>query len=308
MGWQDVGKNAGGKDFLKIADREKVVIHVLGENVGGPAEPKSFYQYFNQTLNRGIVVPDSYTGQVERRMQHAFLIWSFRDGAPRVWAMGNNLAAQIKGLYDAYDGSLESVDITVTRQGTGKTTKYILAPKPTQFDASVLEGVTLPDLDATFAEGTEQDIENLKNGIAPDENNDAPADNGQQAEPPAEEPPAEDAPTGDAPADDDEAALQAQLAAIQAKKKAAAANNGKSTGTTATLEKPKAGTQTKTGAAAVGDPRIALVRQITHAFATNAKYKTATARVNAIKTVAKGKTTLSQLTIAELTTLKGKIK
>lgn len=298
MGWNDVGMSAGGKDFLKLADREKVLIHVLGEEVGGPAEPKSFFQFFNQTVQRGIVVPDTYTGAVDKRAQHAFIVWSYRDESPKIWAMGNKLAAQIKGLLDSYDGSLATVDILVTRQGSGKQTSYILAPKPTKFEDALVDGVTLPDLDVAFADGTDEDIENLKQGIVPEG-----AAEPVEAEAGAEggDGSAEDAGTGaEGGAAEDETDEQREFREFkeaQAAKKASAAGKGG----TATKAAPAKG-------AVAGDPRIALVKFITHAFANSPKYKTPTARMAAIKGVAKGKTTLSQLSVAELTILKGKIK
>lgn len=293
MGWQDVGRSAGSKDFLKLADREKVTVHVLGEEVGGPAEPKSFFQYFNTTVQRGIVVPDSYEGTVEKRMQHAFIVWSYRDEAAKLWVMGNKLAAQVKGLLESYDGSLATVDIIITRQGAGKSTTYVLAPKqPTKFDDALLENVVLPDLEVVFAEGTAEDIDNLKQGIVPEG-----AAEPTEVEATAEvQPEAVEEPAAEAEPEDEEAALEAKMAALKAKKAATA-------GKTATVTKaaPAKGVQT-------GDPRIQLVKQITQAFATSAKYKTPTARMTAIKAIARGKTTLSQLSVAELTILKGKIK
>lgn len=295
MGWNDVGMSAGGKDYLKLTDKEKVKLHIIGESLGGPAEPKSFYQFFNQTVNRGAVIGDDYTGQVDKRAQHAFVVWSFRDNAFKIWAMGNKLAAQIKGLMEAYDGSLDTVDIILQRSGTGKTTTYIPTAVPTKFDDSMIEGQTIPDLEIVLAPGSEEEIENLKNGIVTD-SDDAPAedvDADATTETAAEETEAEA--VAEEP-EDEEAALVAQMAALKAKKAAAAGKGG-----TATKAAPAKGVS-------VGDPRLQLVKQITHAFAANAKYKTPTARMAAIKSIAKGKTTLSQLSVAELTILKGKIK
>jgi hypothetical protein len=307
MGWNDVGMSAGGKDIMKWKPQEKVVLHVISE------EPKSFYQFFNQTIQRGVVLPDGFKDpEIKARAQHAFVVWSYRDEAPKIWILGNRVAAQLKGIFDSYDGTLDGIDLTVTRNGDGKETTYILVPKPSKFDQAKLEGVELPDLEVSFAANTEEEIENLKNGIAPggdEEGGVPPADDGDGAAP-AEEPPAEEETTpaeGTAPEDaspaeepeDEEAQLAAQLAALKAKKAAAAkVAAGKPAPGKPAVGKP---------AATVGDPRIALVKTITHKFATNAKFKTPAARMAAIKGVAKGKTTLSQLSVQELQALSKKL-
>jgi hypothetical protein len=316
MGWNDVGMGAGGKSILKLENREKRKVHVIGEEAGGPAEPKSFFQYFNQKVQRGCVVGDDYTGQVDKRAQHALLVWDYTDESVKIWLMGNQLAAQVKGLFDSYENTLAGIDILITRVGEGKKTKYVLAPQvPSKFDAGVLEGVDLPDLDEKFAPASEEEIEQLKQGIVADSDDagDAGAEEAAGTEEAAgEEAPAEEAgaeasddTTEDAGAGevDEEAELERQLAAAKAKK-LAAAKAGAGKGGTATATKP---TTAAPGKPATGDPRIALVKSITHKFATNAKYKTPAARMTAIKGVAKGKTTLSQLSVAELTLLSKKL-
>lgn len=300
--WGDVGMSAGGGGHMKLENGESVKLHVLGEAEGAPAEPKSYFQYFNNAVQRGVVLPEGFKdSSIKAAAKHSVLVWSFKDEAVRIWSMGNTVAAQLKGVMEGYDNGLADCDITLKRVGADKKTKYILTPKnPSVFDASVLEGVELPDLETIFAANTEEEVEGLKDGIVPD--NDGTADAASDEETVAAEAQAaadaEAAGEEVAPEDDeDEAAkLEAQLAALKAKKTAKAAPP--KVAPKAAAPKPQA----------AGDPRMALVKAITHSFATNAKYKTPAARIAVIKAVTKTKTTLSACTLPELQTLSKKIK
>ncbi len=310
MGWNEVGMSAGGGGHLKLENGESVKIHVLGEAEGAAAEPKSYFSYFNNAVQRGVVLPEGFKdSSLRASAKHSVLVWSFKEEAVRIWSMGNTVAAQLKGIMEGYDGSLADCDITLKRVGADKKTKYILTPKnPSVFDASVLDGVELPDLEVVFAANTEDEIEGLKNGIVPDGDGGTPADaNAEEtaaaeaaavAEAEAEGVAAEETPADDAGEVDEAAELQAKLDALKAKKAAA-------TKPAAAKAAPKAAAPK---ASAAGDPRLALVKLITHAFATNAKYKTPAARIAIIKQVTKSKTTLSSCTLPELTLLKSKIK
>lgn len=263
MGWNDVGMNAGGADFLKIEPGQSVLVHVLSD------EPVSFFQYYNQDVQRGLVVPPGFKdSSIKLRAQHAVLVWSFKDEAVKIWAMGNRLATQVKGIMDTYDGSLSTVDINLKRNGTGKDTTYIPTPKPTTFDQALIDGVELPVLEEVFAPGSEEDIENLKNGIVPQREDDEVASG-----------------SGD---------------------ESAGESAGATTATVTRTAPAKATAPAKTASPA--DQRLALVKQVTQLFATNAKYKTPAARLTLIKSIAKGKTTLSQLSVPELQTLVKKAK
>lgn len=284
MAWNDVGMNAGGADFMKFESGKTKKVHVLGEAEGAPSEPKSFFQYYNQDVQRGVVVPRGYKDpSIKIRAQHAFLVWSFEDEAVKVWAVGNRVAQSLKGTLEAYEGSFATIDLMVKRNGQGLETTYIITPKPTEFDASVIEGVELPDLETLFAENTPEEIEDLKNGIVP--SSDGAAEGAEET--PAEESPAEE----ETPADD------------------SAEDTGGGTATmTRTATKPTATKAPAKPAAPATDPRIKLVKDITAKFAKSAKYKTPVARTALIKQVSKGKTALTQLSVAELTKLNGLIK
>lgn len=280
--WNDVGMNSGGADFLKPVAGQLMKVHVLGEAEGAPAEPKSFFQYFNQDVQRGVVVPRGHKdATIKVRAQHAILVWSFADETVKVWAVGNRVAAALKGIMETYDGSFSTVDLTIKRSGAGLDTVYQVTPKPTEFDASVLEGVEIPDLETLFAENTEEEIENLKNGIVPTREESAGDEN---------------ASTGEAPAGetDDERELREF-------KEAQAAKKAKMAGVKPAPTKPAPGKPS-------ADPRITLVKAITAKFMANAKYKTPVARTTLIKSVAKGKTALTQLSVPELQKLSGLIK
>jgi hypothetical protein len=269
MAWKDVGMNAGGADFMKFESGKSVKVHILGEAEGAPAEPKSFFQYYNQDVQRGIVVPAGYKDpSIKIRAQHAFLVYSYDDQAIKVWAVGNRVAQSLKGTMEAYDGSFESVDLVVKRSGQGLDTTYVITPKPTEFDAANIEGLELPDLEALFAEGTAEDIENLKNGIVPTSG----------------EPEAAAETAGGEEAGGEEEGGGATTATRTAPPKAA----------------PKA--------APAADPRIKLVKDITAKFAKSPKYKTPAARTALIKQVSKGKVALTQLSVPELTKLNSLIK
>lgn len=306
--WGDVGMSAGGGGHLKLESGETVSIHVLGEAEGAPSEPKSYFSYFNQAVQRGVVLPDGFKdSSIRVAAKHSILVWSYKDEAVRIWSMGNTVAAQLKGVMEAYDGSLADVDIVLKRIGNDKKTKYLLTPRqPSKFDASVLEGVELPDLEVVFAANSEDEIEGLKNGVVPDGDGGTPAEASAEETAAAEaqaiaDAEAEAGATTDETGEEDEAAaLEAKLAALKAKKAGAKPAPAKTA-------PPKTAAKPAPAKAAGGDARLALIKSITHAFATNAKYKTPAARIAFIKQVTK-KLTLSVCTLPELQTLKAKIK
>lgn len=272
MGWKDVGMNSGGRDFLKITDGERVKLHVISE------EPHSFFSFFNQDLQRGVTLPAGFKdSEIKPRAQHALLVWSYRDEGVKIWVMGNKLAGQLDGIRESYGGSLAEIDIVVTRKGSSKATVYIPVPKPTEFSAELIEGVELPDLEERLKPNTEEEIESFKAGVLPDSM------------------------MGDG------AGETAATSSSDTEEDAEEVTGGAKT---AVATKAAGKTATTTGKPAVtgGDPKLALIKKVTHFFATSPKYKTPASRMAFIKSVAKGKTTLSQLSATELTLLANKLK
>lgn len=280
MGWEDVGQGGGG-DFLKIEPGSKVRLHVLSE------EPHSYWQYFNDKIQRGVVVPDGYdAGNEKLRRQHALAIFNMDAKEAKVWLMGNRVAGEIKNIFDNYQG-LSTIDLIVSRTGTGKSTKYAVVPVPTKFQDSWLEGLTIPEpTEIKALQPAEDDvIQALMAGQDPSADFQEPAaEETAQAETPAEE--------TAAPEESFEEAAEepAPKAVVKPQAKPAV--------------KPIAAKPAATG----GDPRAPYIRAITHKLMTTPKFKDPKVRIALIKRISKAKSAVSQLSLDELKKLQPLVK
>jgi len=283
LSWNDVGTGGGGA-FLKLSDGQKVKLHVLSD------EPYSFRQVFNRAIQKSAIVGEDFAqAGVQVKMQHAFAVYLVDTKEVKVWICGNQVAGEIKNIYDNY-GGLNDVDLIVTRKGTELKTKYPIVPVPVKVavDASELE---IPNLEEMFPLSEDAVVEEVcGEADAMPEPEAEPEAAAPEPEPEAE-PEAEAAPE---PEPEEEAP-----APLPPKKPLAGKPPAK-----------PAAVPAKAGAL----DKATLMKQATHLFATKPKFRDMKIKLAAVKAASKskqyptGKTILSQLSAEELQKLVATIK
>lgn len=231
MGWDDV--NEGGGTTLKIKAGTPAKIHILNAADG----PKSFHSVYFEAVNRGAIVDkdnnplDGLGDEYKLRKRHAFVVFDHADQEVKTFVCSNQVANAIKAINDEF-GSLDDLDLKITRTGDGLNTKYQVLNIPKKFNDDMIEGKELPDLEEIFKITSDEDIEKLRAGELPDnappledeEAAPAPAKAKAKAKPaPKEEPEEEAAEEGPATASEDEGPADAE-AEEPAKPAAPAAN------------------------------------------------------------------------------------
>lgn len=133
------GGNGGGKNFLKLKDKESVTLALMGDplvyfakwngshyETCSPETPKAAMRFrFN------VILKDKESGQL----------------VSKIWEGPKKLFNQLKGLNDEYD--LDTIFVKVTRYGAGTETEYAVLPAKEQRNEAVekrLSAVPLQDL------------------------------------------------------------------------------------------------------------------------------------------------------------------
>ncbi len=180
MSWDDVGRGGSG-NFLKVDAGKTVRVHLLSDMTDGPF---SFASVFNKELQQGVRVPEDFKQDgVKVRWQHGVVVYSFADGEVKVWIMSNTTAKKFKNVFDSYSGDLSTVDLNVSRIGTGLDTDYGVVPVPTKYAEEAAE-MDQPVLDEVFAVEDDARIQEVCGGGS---GGVEPVDPEAAAEPPVEE-------------------------------------------------------------------------------------------------------------------------
>ncbi len=167
MGWDDV--NEGGGTTLKIKAGTPAKIHIINAADG----PKSFHSVYFEAVNRGAIVDkdnnplDGLGDEYKLRKRHAFVVFDHADQEVKTFVCSNQVANAIKAINDEF-GSLDDLDLKITRTGDGLNTKYQVLNIPKKFNDDMIDGKELPDLEEIFKITPDEDIEKLRSGELPD--------------------------------------------------------------------------------------------------------------------------------------------
>ena len=159
MSWKDINEGGNSSNILSLQAGEKAVIHIVGE-------PKSYWEHFFPNMQRSLICPHRgcpacNNDQTKARLRHSFIVYDLGDNTIKTWTVSNTVALSVKNIWESYNGDLSDVDLEIKRTGTGLNTKYAVVPVKTKFEASIIEGEELPDLDAIFVPATEEEIKSM---------------------------------------------------------------------------------------------------------------------------------------------------
>lgn len=214
MSWGDVTEGGGGEgNFLKIKAGGSAKVHVLNSADG----PKSFHSVYFQAINRGAIIDPKANplagldDEYKLRKRHAFIVYDYASKEVGVFVCSNQTAFAIKGIIEEYGGTLDEVDVKITRTGDGLNTKYQVIPVKSQFNDGMIEGKDMPDMEEIFKITPDEDVEKMRNGELPD--GDLPPVEDDAPPPPAKKAPAKGKPGKPAPEPTEEAPEDAPPAA-----------------------------------------------------------------------------------------------
>ena len=153
LSWQDVDGKSGGKnpDVVDIAPNTTKLVHVL---LPDNEEPVSYWTHYipGKTVNgpKGKVVicpgknicPACAVGLYRTKRVHAINVWDYEMKAVKILEGGNSIFQPLKQIKDQI-GTLQTVDISIKKMGSGKDTSYSVIPIPMMqpFDKSLVHGL-----------------------------------------------------------------------------------------------------------------------------------------------------------------------
>ena len=140
-------------DIIRLKSGDKVRFHVLSERY------LRFGQFFNDRLKRSLNVPwGTLLEGVKVRTRYAAVVWLIAEKKQAVVVLSAQTAAKLKAIREENDDSLDGVDITLTRVGSGITdTRYDLIGSPTKYRGEA-KGAELINLLALFPIASSQQV------------------------------------------------------------------------------------------------------------------------------------------------------
>lgn len=168
MGWDQVEerKAGAGAGFLALKDGDARKIHIIDD------EPHTFSSVFFNALKKSAVVdPDNSPVKgvkgFDVRTRHAINVFDYDDKKVKVMAGSNELFNQLKGIYKEW-GGFDSVDLRISRTGSGFDTKYQVVPTPKcMWNPAYLKGQELHDLATVFAPTPDEVVTQYMEGVDP---------------------------------------------------------------------------------------------------------------------------------------------
>ena len=196
MAWTDItpGGSSDGADFIRLKnDGDVVKVHVILQEGEEPVSFSSaFFKGVGAKGRTAIIGEGSPLEGMEKeysvRKKHAIPVVDMSDGKIKVLEMSNTLANTVKGIYEEYQG-FDTIDLKITRNGSGLQTKYAVVPVPTKYSEDTIEGQERPDFEKLYAPFSNEDIEKMMAGEDPSADRVIPEKDAAEA--PAEEAPAE---------------------------------------------------------------------------------------------------------------------
>lgn len=141
MGWNDIQKDTQSNQevsFLKIEDKQQVVVRVLSE------EPFSRWTHWINSAKRSftclgkgcpvceIIRNDKANGATARyssQKKHSLLIWNYGTKQIEILEQGNDFFSDLLTFVQDPDlGDLRGYDLKITRKGVKKDTSYTVIP------------------------------------------------------------------------------------------------------------------------------------------------------------------------------------
>jgi hypothetical protein len=143
MGLKDIGTvQTGSADFVKLASGDETRLHVLSE------DSFTFGSVFREGEKKGInIKPGTIVPGEKVNEQHAFYVYDFSSKSIKIWCVGIGLAKVLAKMRTDWKESFERFDILLSRQGEKLNTKWMTTSVPTEFNASLIEGLERPDMD-----------------------------------------------------------------------------------------------------------------------------------------------------------------
>lgn len=134
MSWESIKESKKG-EFVKIKGGEKVRLHILDEK---PEKKLSHY------VNEKYVPCESpdcamcHEGKTKRE-SWKISVYNMDQKLVQTLEQGKMVFGQIDEIRDTYKGDLKTIDLVISRTGSGPTdTKYKVIPVPTEFKKEML--------------------------------------------------------------------------------------------------------------------------------------------------------------------------
>lgn len=135
MGWDSIKEN--DSDFTKFEAGKDVRIHIIG----GEPEKRTNHFIKGKPQPCGGDKCELCAGGEKKRVSFILGVYNLTSKKQQTMEQGIMVFKQIKKIRDTYSGDLSTVDLVISREGSGPTdTKYTVVPVPTQFKADMITG------------------------------------------------------------------------------------------------------------------------------------------------------------------------
>lgn len=133
MGWDSIKEN--DSDFTKFEAGKDVRVHLIG------GEPEKRVNHFIKSKPQpcGGEKCELCAAGEKKRVSFTLKVYNLTAKKEQVMEQGIMVFKQIKKIRDTYNGDLSTVDLVISREGSGPTdTKYTVVPVPTQFKPDMI--------------------------------------------------------------------------------------------------------------------------------------------------------------------------
>lgn len=133
MSWDDIKENKDS-EFMKLEVGAPVRVHIIGE-------PEKHIRHFVNKKALPCIQPGCLQCAAGDKRRITFTTPVFNMGAKRqqILDAGIMVYRQIKEIRKAYNDDLATVDLLISREGSGQMdTRYTVVPIPTQFKPEML--------------------------------------------------------------------------------------------------------------------------------------------------------------------------
>lgn len=135
MSWDAIRESKASGDYTKIEAGKPVTLHIIGDS------PKIVYQHEGEgkpIFCDGGECPLCKAG-AKRQTQFMISVLNMDSKKQELLKKGVKVFEQIDQIRRDYGGSLSTIDLKITRSGSGKNdTRYLVVPIPTKYKPSMI--------------------------------------------------------------------------------------------------------------------------------------------------------------------------
>lgn len=135
-GWDDVVESDSHGEFTKFEAGKPVTLHIIG------TEPKKSMEHWANNKMVGLCTGadcENCKAGMKKTLRFSVGVFNLTNKRVETLKQGIQVFGQIKNIREAYDGTIDGLDMVITRSGTGALdTEYAVVPVPTKFKPEMM--------------------------------------------------------------------------------------------------------------------------------------------------------------------------